>query len=79
MNCREFNGFLMAYVDGELGAEQRQAFERHLERCLPCVIYLDTYEETIRLGQQACAEPDGPPPEDAPEALITAILDARRR
>jgi hypothetical protein len=43
-----------------------------------CVAYLDSYRKTIQLEQAACSMPaDGPPPSDAPEELVQAILRAR--
>jgi len=78
MNCREFVDFLMAYIDEELPAAQRAAFDEHLATCPSCVTYLDTYRETVRLGREVCVDPDGPAPEDVPDDLIRAILDARR-
>jgi anti-sigma factor RsiW len=77
MNCREFVDFLMAYLDGELEPEPARVFEEHMALCPPCLAYLDTYKDTIRLGKLACGA--APRPEDAPEALVQAILAARRR
>lgn len=79
MTCREFVDFLMRYLDGELGPEQSATFRQHMEACPPCVHYLETYRETIRLGREVCVEPDGPVPKEVPEELVTAILSARRR
>jgi hypothetical protein len=43
------------------------------------VAYLDSYQKTIELEQAAfAAADDEPPPADAPEELIPAILHARR-
>jgi anti-sigma factor RsiW len=78
VNCREFVAFLMEYLDGTLGPAEREVFERHLRDCPPCGIYLDTYQETIRLGRDALCAADGPLPEEAPEELVAAILAARR-
>ena len=78
MTCREFVEFLMAYLEDELASDQLAAFRQHLEDCPPCVTYLDTYRETVRLGREVCADLDGPVPDDVPEALVTAILEARR-
>jgi predicted anti-sigma-YlaC factor YlaD len=78
MNCREFVDFLIGYIDGELGEGPSRVFEEHMRMCPPCMTYLDTYKDTIRLGKFACADENGPPPEAAPEALIQAILAARR-
>ena len=79
MNCREFVDFLMAYLDGELPDEQRTTFDAHMGDCPACVRYLDSYRETVRLGKCLCDDPDGPAPADAPEPLVRAIIEARRR
>ena len=78
MNCREFVDFLMAYLDGELPEVQANAFRQHMSDCPPCVTYLDTYRETVRLGGEVCADPAGAIPEDVPEELVQAVLAARR-
>jgi len=36
MNCKEIEEFLQAYHDGELSAKEREAVERHLEKCPKC-------------------------------------------
>lgn len=77
LTCREFVEFLMAYLDDELGASERGAFEGHIQACPTCMAYLDTYRETVRLGRDLCGESGGIP-EDAPEVLVNAILAARR-
>jgi anti-sigma factor RsiW len=79
MNCREFVDFLMAYLDEELPEEQRATFEGHMGDCPPCLTYLDTYAETVRLGQELCRDPEGPVPDDVPEGLVRAILASRNR
>ena len=78
MTCREIVDFLMAYLDGELSAEEKALFEEHLCECPPCVDYLETYRVTIRLGKEACAEERGGCA-DVPEELIRAILAARKQ
>ena len=78
LTCRELIEFLAAYMDGELAAETRAAFELHLSRCPNCVEYLASYRETIRLGRRAC-EPEAELPANVPSELIDAILAARRR
>lgn len=79
LTCRELIDFLREYLDEELSPEERSHFERHLGVCPPCVRYLETYQETVRLGREACCEPGGGVPEDVPEELVRAILDARAR
>jgi len=78
MNCREFTEFLHEYLFGDLPAEQRAEFEKHMAECPWCVAYLDSYRKTIQLEKAAFSSPgDAPPPADAPEELIQAILSAR--
>jgi predicted anti-sigma-YlaC factor YlaD len=78
MTCREFVEFVMGYLEEELGERERAVFEEHIEACPPCLTYLDTYRETVRLGRSVCGPDDEVPP-DVPEELVRAILAARRR
>jgi anti-sigma factor RsiW len=78
MNCREFTEFLHEYLFGSLPDHELVEFEKHLAECPWCVAYLDSYRKTIQLEKAAFAG-DGPPPGDAPEELIAAILLARKR
>ena len=79
ITCREFVEFLADYLAGELSPASQAEFEFHLSDCPDCALYLQSYEETIRLGKVACFDLDAPPPVDAPEELIQAILAVRRR
>jgi len=80
MNCREFTEFLHEYLFGNLPAEERVEFDKHLAECPWCVAYLNSYQKTIQLEKAAfSAGDDAPPPADAPEELIQAILQARSR
>jgi anti-sigma factor RsiW len=80
MNCREFTEFLHEYLFGNLPAEERAEFDKHFAECPWCVAYLDSYQKTIQLEQAVFSIPeDAPPPADAPEELIQAILRARSR
>ncbi len=79
MTCREFVDFIVAYLENEASGDQRGIFEDHIRDCPPCLTYLDQYRETVALGRVVCQEPDGPVPEDVPEALVQAVLAARAR
>lgn len=74
LTCQELIGFLAAYVDGDLTAEERVRFDAHLAVCPHCVDYLRGYRESVRLGKAAFADVD-----EVPEELVDAILAARRR
>lgn len=73
MNCRECTDFLIDYLNGELPPAQQRIFEGHLELCPPCLTYLESYRETLKLANKCCDEPAEP----LPEAIVTAILAAR--
>jgi anti-sigma factor RsiW len=79
MTCRELIDFLMDYQAGTLPAPQRTSFEEHLSLCPPCIDYLRTYEETVKLGKGACGDPDDAVSDDVPEELVQAILAARAK
>jgi anti-sigma factor RsiW len=77
LTCRELADFLADYVAGELGLDERSAFERHLADCADCAAYLRSYAGTIRLAREACT--DDPAPGGVPEALVRAVLAAWER
>ena len=79
MTCRELIDFLMEYLGGELPEAERSEFDRHLSLCSPCVAYLNSYQETVKLGKAAFCHPDDPVPEEVPEELVRAILAARNK
>jgi anti-sigma factor RsiW len=79
VTCQEFVEFLMAYLEDELGSGQRSTFQEHLEACPPCTAYLETYQETVKLGKSLCEDPQGPVPDEVPEELVQAILAAKRQ
>jgi anti-sigma factor RsiW len=77
ISCREFVAFLDAWFADELEPERRAIFERHLAICADCTAYLDSYRKTMELSVLALR---GAPPVPAriPEALVRAILEARK-
>lgn len=77
LTCRDFVDFLMRYLDDELAPEERATFEGHLRDCPPCKVYLETYRDTVALGR-GCGCQDEPVPSEVPEALVQAILAARK-
>ena len=78
MTCREFTDFIIDHVSGELPPDVSAAFDRHIANCPDCHKYLAQYETTVAAGRQAFADEDGDVPDDAPEALIQAILASRK-
>jgi anti-sigma factor RsiW len=79
ITCRELLDFLYLYLENELPGDRRIEFERHLGVCDPCREYIRQYEQSIRLGRSAFADPDRPAADEAPEELVEAILRARTK
>ena len=49
MNCETFVELVTAYLEDQLSAEERAAFEEHLRLCPGCDTYLDQFRATISL------------------------------
>jgi anti-sigma factor RsiW len=79
ITCREFESFIMDYLDGSLAGAQRRKFEWHLRICRECREYLAAYQRAIEAGQAALGPADEAVPEDVPQDLIRAVLDSRKR
>lgn len=77
ITCREFEDFVLSYLDGELPDRQRSVFEWHMRICRECRDYLAAYKRAEELGRAVLPSPNDPLPKDVPEDLINAILDAR--
>jgi anti-sigma factor (TIGR02949 family) len=76
LSCQQLIDFIMSYLDGELPAEQRAEFERHMSACPSCVDYLHTYEKTVSLVKTCTNDAV---PDEVPESLVQAILEARNK
>lgn len=48
VTCEQATALLIDYVSGDLAPDITAVLERHLERCVDCVVFLRTYRETIR-------------------------------
>lgn len=77
MTCRQIDEFLMDYLAGELPEAERQAFDLHVAGCVDCRRYLQSYEQTVRMGRAAFADPEDCAPPAVPRGVIDAILRAR--
>jgi anti-sigma factor RsiW len=79
MTCRELTSFIGDYLAGELDTGVRNAFDEHLSVCPNCRQYVADYQRTIQLSRSTVDDSDDPVSVDVPEALVSAILAARRR
>ena len=77
ITCREFDDFIVAYLDRELPPRQRRVFELHLMVCPDCRPYLAAYRRTIEVAKRVVDDLDQAVPDEVPEELIKAILAAK--
>ena len=77
INCRQFEDFILAYLEGDLPDKQRFVFELHLKVCRECRDYLAAYKRTIEISKRAFEDQEADLPEEVPEDLVKAILAAR--
>jgi len=49
MTCQDYKDLMMAYLDNELDAEQRRAFEQHLASCAVCSRELEEFKKLKQL------------------------------
>ncbi|MDT8282359.1 MAG: zf-HC2 domain-containing protein [Gammaproteobacteria bacterium] len=77
LTCREFEDFVLDYLDNELPESQHKQFELHLRLCRECRQYVQAYQRTIDVSQANCRSAEKVLPEDVPEDLIKAILETR--
>lgn len=78
ISCREFEDFILRYLDGELPARQTNLFEWHMRMCRECREYLAAYKQAIELGKAVLGPADEAVPADVPDDLIKAVLDSRK-
>lgn len=52
-SCEQVNTFIAAYLDNELPDTDREAFEKHLQKCHNCNAYFKQYKATIMAVQNA--------------------------
>ena len=56
ISCREVVELVTAYLDGALADDDRERMEAHLERCPPCVEYVDQIRTTARVAAVAAVD-----------------------
>jgi len=79
ITCKQFDGFLVDYLDGALPSGPQRRFELHLAVCRECRRYLAGYRRTIALTRESMGGKDPTPvPDEVPEALVEAVLAARQ-
>ncbi len=78
LTCREVEGFLIAYLDGDLPLTHRMAFQVHVLFCSECKAYIRKYKTAMTLGKTVFQDADGDAAEEIPDDMVKGILAARR-
>jgi predicted anti-sigma-YlaC factor YlaD len=78
ISCNVFEDFVLRYLDGELSERQQSVFEWHLRLCRECREYLAAYQRTLEIASSVSTPSPSSVPDDVPEDLVKAILDARK-
>jgi anti-sigma factor RsiW len=72
ISCEELVRFTIDYLDGELAPEEEKEFDLHINGCIDCNAFLNTYRKTVSLlNKLSCKE--------IPEKLTTRIIDFLRK
>ena len=78
ISCREFEEFLIDYFEDSLPKRQRLVFEIHMKICRECREYLVAFKRSIDVSKRVFTDLDEQVPDDVPEDLVRAIIDARK-
>lgn len=77
ITCEAFEGFILAYLDDELTPRQKFVFEMHLKLCRECREYLRAYRAAMELAKSSQSGSSETLPDEVPDDLVKAVLDAR--
>ena len=77
LTCKEFDDFMVDYLDGDLTVWQKFMCWLHVKMCRECAHFIQKYQKVIKLGRSAFDTPDDPVPDSVPEELIEAALAHR--
>jgi anti-sigma factor RsiW len=69
ITCRQLVELLIDFITGELPPEHCQCIEQHMQRCPPCMTYVETYRLTIQLTRRLPCQP-------MPPALVDKLRQA---
>lgn len=78
VTCEDCVEFLMDYIEGKLPETETFKFESHIAFCRDCKVYLDNYRKAAALATGAGKQEPARASPEVPEALIQAILKARK-
>jgi anti-sigma factor RsiW len=76
VDCRSLVDLLGEYVDDQLPAEQKQAVERHVGQCAPCVAFLRQYRFAAAATRDVML---AKVPSELEDRLLSFLRDRTRR
>jgi anti-sigma factor RsiW len=74
LRCRDVVDLILGYLECTLDPSERQAFEAHIADCINCWQFLQTYRETVSLGQQLREEAIPPDVRERLETFLRSRL-----
>ena len=77
LTCKEFDEFMVDYLDGGLPVWQKYMCWLHVKMCKECTYFIQQYRRTIAFEKNAFGSPDDAVPDSVPEDLVKAAI-ARR-
>jgi len=78
LTCKEFDEFMIDYLEGSLPVWQKYMCWLHVKMCRECALFVQQYQKVIKLGKNAFDSPnDDPVPDSVPEDLIKAAIAHR--
>jgi anti-sigma factor RsiW len=78
LTCKEFDDFMVDYLDGNLPAWQTFMCWLHVKMCRACAQFVNEYRRTMKLGKTAFENSEDEVPDSVPEELIKAALAYRK-
>jgi RNA polymerase sigma-70 factor (ECF subfamily) len=71
ITCRQFENFIMDYLEDSLSARQRRMFELHIRTCRECRDYLAAYHRSREIANATLTTLN-----DVPADLVKAVISA---
>ncbi len=79
ITCRQFEDFIIDYLEDTLPERQKFVFELHLKVCGECRSYLAAYRRAVEVSAKVENDLKDVPLPEVPEDLVKAIVEARRK
>ncbi len=78
LTCKEFDDFMVDFLEGGLPVWQKFNCWLHVKMCRECAPFVQQYRRVVALGKNAFDSPDSAVPDSVPEELVKAALAHRK-